>query len=676
MASKKEPPFFNEDNIGSFPCKLPFYETMELFIETLTGTCFELRVSPYETVASVKSKIQRLEGIPVAQQHLIWNNMELEDECSLSDYNISEGCTLKMVLAMRGGPINTRRVPLEDPIREIAEYMDPIREDLWEKGSSNKQVTFLVYREGEQLNFFRVVDRGDGTLTPLSESLSGASVYNLYAEDEDEAEGSPSGQHIIENAITMNKMKLLKSKMENMNLNKKPKKMAKLKPRPPMIPRPTSGLMSSSRHRLLRVLPHIGQSYLPPGNSLSSESPHTALSAIAAATRTIPSIAGDYQNKEARWETPEVVPSLNSVCLPPTVSRVELENPRYNKNKVLPPVAHLKKKDILAMDDDSMFHQNMDFMSNEESSHPITDSFDFLTDVRPIEPFRNVCTIGQVKPEFKLTEGRKDPSATETSLRPVSKSLNPEAMDTGINTSDLSPARSKLLTPVNFPSQISHLSPPSLQCQSKCFETGNFRTPTSQNLFRSVEARNIADRSFSRTARFRGVKVNSPGKQSEVISKMEARDITELANKASKEPIGSLNHLGFFGSLSRCTSRDTMQSSTAERPSKATVTLSNSLHCPQEERFKKILPSCNAAELFVSALGHGETESNQATGKGLDVETTFVQLIAMQKPMTALMTTRQWEEGYYRKQILSSALPDFQKSNSGNCSVCTNNKNC
>jgi len=36
---------------------------MELFIETLTGTCFELRVSPYETVISVKAKIQRLEGL-------------------------------------------------------------------------------------------------------------------------------------------------------------------------------------------------------------------------------------------------------------------------------------------------------------------------------------------------------------------------------------------------------------------------------------------------------------------------------------------------------------------------------------------------------------------------------------------------------------------------------------
>lgn len=35
---------------------------MDLFIETLTGTAFELRVSPFETIMSVKAKIQRLEG--------------------------------------------------------------------------------------------------------------------------------------------------------------------------------------------------------------------------------------------------------------------------------------------------------------------------------------------------------------------------------------------------------------------------------------------------------------------------------------------------------------------------------------------------------------------------------------------------------------------------------------
>lgn len=53
--------------------------------------------------------------------------------------------------------------------------------------------------------------------------FSGGSVYNLYADDEDETEASPSGQQIIENSITMNKMKLLKAKMENMNLSKKVK---------------------------------------------------------------------------------------------------------------------------------------------------------------------------------------------------------------------------------------------------------------------------------------------------------------------------------------------------------------------------------------------------------------------------------------------------------------------
>ena len=48
-------------------------------------------------------------GIPVVQQHLIYQTAELEDDYCLHDYNIGDGATLKLVLAMRGGPINTRR---------------------------------------------------------------------------------------------------------------------------------------------------------------------------------------------------------------------------------------------------------------------------------------------------------------------------------------------------------------------------------------------------------------------------------------------------------------------------------------------------------------------------------------------------------------------------------------
>ncbi|XP_071953693.1 AN1-type zinc finger protein 4-like isoform X2 [Antedon mediterranea] len=213
-----------------------YADLMELFVETLTGTVFELRVSPFETVISVKAKIQRLEGIPLNQQHLIWKSVELEDDYCLHDYGISGGCTLKLVLAMRGGPINTRRIPMEDPaVREMAEYMEANKEEIWERVPGNRQVTLLVFREGDQLNFFRVVDRGDGTLTPLSESLSGASMYNMV--DDEEQEPVISQEALKENDVTMNKMKLLRAKMENMSISRK---KPKAQPRPPSGGRPKS----------------------------------------------------------------------------------------------------------------------------------------------------------------------------------------------------------------------------------------------------------------------------------------------------------------------------------------------------------------------------------------------------------------------------------------------------
>ncbi|XP_010620795.1 AN1-type zinc finger protein 4 isoform X2 [Fukomys damarensis] len=279
MDNRKEPPFFNEDNmeLGPLDYKHLFYDTMELFIETLTGTCFKLRVSPFEAVISIKAKIQRLEGIPICQQHLIWNNVELEDDYCLNDYNISEGCTLKLVLAMRGGPINTRKVPMEDPLREMAEYMDPSRDEVWEKASCSRQVTFLVYREGDQLNFFCVVDRGNGTLTPLSESLSGGSVYNLCTDEDEEMEPSP-GKNTIENSITMNKMKLLKAKMESMNLGRKPKRAPKVQPRPPNA-RPASGSGGvTPRPRLLPALMPLSKGtsgHLWPGSSQPQGTQHS-----------------------------------------------------------------------------------------------------------------------------------------------------------------------------------------------------------------------------------------------------------------------------------------------------------------------------------------------------------------------------------------------------------------
>lgn len=95
---------------------------MDIFIETLTGVSFELHVSPNETVMSIKSKIQRAEGIPVTQQHLIWKNDELDDHRRLHDYFITGGSTLRLVLGLRGGPLNAHRVP---PLRLTPIHLSP-----------------------------------------------------------------------------------------------------------------------------------------------------------------------------------------------------------------------------------------------------------------------------------------------------------------------------------------------------------------------------------------------------------------------------------------------------------------------------------------------------------------------------------------------------------------------
>ncbi|KAM3666344.1 AN1-type zinc finger protein 4 isoform 2-T3 [Ammospiza maritima maritima] len=630
MANKKEPPFFNKDNMGPFHYKLPFYETMELFIETLTGTCFELRVSPFETVISVKAKIQRLEGIPVSQQHLIWNNMELKDDYCLDDYNISEGCTVKLVLAMRGGPVNTRRVPVKDPIREMAEYMDPARDKVWEKGPPNKQVTFLVYREGDRLNFFRVVDRGDGTLTPLSESLSGGSVYNLYADDEDETEASPSGQQIIENSITMNKMKLLKAKMENMNLSKKPKKTVKVKPRPPMTPRPSSGSVAAARHRFLRVLPHIGQSCLPPpGHLHQSESPQNALSALATlatAGRTMPATANHFLKEDDTWQSSSWSQPVNSIRLPPKISRVELENAKLPTNSILTPVSSLPANSEKAPENPTSVNEedavlfpnltNVELYGKEEHL-PEPDGYAFLTEGSTAEQCSEIYDIGKVNPELELPDGDKDSKVVEQHSKPLGKVLSTAAVETGLlSTRELGPQKNLLLSPLRYSAQVAHHSALKPQAQPRCFEAGNLRSAASPNVLRSLEVHSIADSSFPRTTRFCSVKVESLGKRPDGISKAETRDITDVASKAPKEPASSVSNLGFLASLARSTNRESLQSSCGTDGFRTSgIALPASLQHFQEESFRKTAPPNEAAEYILSAHGLGMNGSMAAVGK-------------------------------------------------------------
>ena len=75
---------------------------MEIFVNTLSGKWFSIHAKFSDTIDKIKTAIWESEGVPTEQQKLLFGGKQLEDECTVSEYQIVKKSHLHLLVHSEG----------------------------------------------------------------------------------------------------------------------------------------------------------------------------------------------------------------------------------------------------------------------------------------------------------------------------------------------------------------------------------------------------------------------------------------------------------------------------------------------------------------------------------------------------------------------------------------------